>query len=295
MAKPGKIESQVQWAPQERIVGRDSNDTPALVTYQNKLWSLWNGARNDGIFFSTFDGSSWTGQDSISFYFSDKGPATAVYDNKIFVAWKTRGSSQILNGRFNGFHFTDPAHVPGIATNNRPSLAAFDGKLFMAWNGVRNDGIFYATFQESTGWSSQAKIPGSKSDKAPTLVVFEGKLMAAWKKYDDNNIEWSQFDGVNWTPLRRASRFGTSSAPTLATYRDLHNPQKEGLYLTWKGGDDNNIWWAHFDGGFFLNQIRNPFGTKTAPGMVAFRDSLYMLWDGDGNDGIFFSTLHVGL
>jgi hypothetical protein len=82
------------WSPEQQGVGVGTSRGPALATYrtsdlQQRLLAGWKGVPGDNrMFWSTFDGSTWSAeQQGIGVGTSD-GPALASFNGRIIGAWK---------------------------------------------------------------------------------------------------------------------------------------------------------------------------------------------------------------
>jgi hypothetical protein len=79
------------WAPQQNISGFVSTNGPSLAVFGNQLFAACKGFRlpkgNDdqGIYWSTFDGTGWAPRMNISGHVSTIGPSLAVLGNRLFA------------------------------------------------------------------------------------------------------------------------------------------------------------------------------------------------------------------
>ncbi len=88
------------WAPQQNIGGVGTSFGPSLAIYQNfqgqtLLYAIWKGINNDqGIYFSSFNGSNWAPQQNIANVGTSVGAAIAPFANLLYAAWKGENSDQ---------------------------------------------------------------------------------------------------------------------------------------------------------------------------------------------------------
>ncbi len=151
------------------------------------LIKAWKGVRDDPrIFYSRFDGSTWTPQQVLP----DRGTSTSP----ALANWHV----------FSG----DPLRL--------------DERIYMAWKGVRDDPrIFYSVSFDGSTWTPQQVLPDRGTSTSPALATLnkqEGMYMA-WKGVrDDPRIFYSRFDGSTWTPQQVLPDRGTSTSPALANF-----------------------------------------------------------------------------
>jgi Papain-like cysteine protease AvrRpt2 len=82
------------WAPQRRVPNAGTSYGPSIVTYQNfqdqiRLYAVWKGMNDDqGIYFATFDGNSWSSQQNIANVGTSLFASVATRGNLVYAAWK---------------------------------------------------------------------------------------------------------------------------------------------------------------------------------------------------------------
>jgi hypothetical protein len=247
---------------------------PSLCCADKKLYMAWKGApEDDGLWYSSFDGTDWTVWDVILDAKSPNGPALSgdhdVHDDLaalLAAAWNDSGQRLWYSTRPIGEEdFKPPKPILGAASTVGPSLARFKGKLYAAWKGAYTDTndqrLWYASF-DGENWSPQAQMPVGRSSVGPSLAEFKGKLYAAWKgAYTDTNDQrlwYASFDGENWSPQARIPAVApghiplSSVGPSLAEFKGK-------LYAAWKGeGIGVKLCYASFDGENWSPQARHP-------------------------------------
>jgi hypothetical protein len=91
--------------------------------------------------------------------------------------------------------------------------------------------------------------------------------------------------GLLWLPQQRIPGVGSSVGPSLAAFQNL-------LFAAWKGqGNDQGIYWSHFDGRSWAAQQKiSGVGSSTSPALAVFQNLLFAIWKGEGNDqGLYWS------
>ncbi|HEY5319179.1 MAG TPA: S53 family peptidase, partial [Solirubrobacteraceae bacterium] len=255
---------------------------PALAEFDGKLYMAWKGVeRDDRVFFSSFNGTSWAAQAQVPGIGSSTGVSLAVFDGKLYMAWKgILDDDRIFYSSFNGTSWAPQTLITGVGTSVGPELAVFDGKLYMIWKGeLTDERIFYSSFN-GTSWAPQILIGGVGTSVGPSLAVFDGALYAAWKGIEtDEGIYYSHFNGSTWAAQQRIAGVGTSQGPSLSVFGTA-------LYAAWKGIDgDQGIYYSDFTGSTWAPQRSVAgVGTSQGPGLAESGGKLYMAWKGVAGD-----------
>jgi hypothetical protein len=82
-----------EWSEQQPGIGGGTSDSPALASYDGKLYAAWKGVGDDArMFFSSFDGSQWSPQQPGIGGGTSSSPSLARFDNLgdefLWAAWK---------------------------------------------------------------------------------------------------------------------------------------------------------------------------------------------------------------
>ncbi len=260
---------------------------PPLELDKNTLYMFWSGAGDQNIYWTRFDGTtwSWSPQQRVSNAQTSNAPTLAIFQDKLlhrkglFMVWKgPDGDEHIYWARFDGARWSSQNQIP-YQTSNAPTLAIFqDNKLFIAWRDP--DGhIDSAVSFDGTTWSPH-QVPAVRTSNAPALTIFQNRLFMVWKGIgDDPHLYWAvSFDGINWSPQQHVPGVEASSSPALAIFQNR-------LFMVWKGiRDDPGVYWASFDGARWSSQSHVPVmeGTSSAPALATFQNKLFMVWKGIG-------------
>jgi hypothetical protein len=263
----------------------------AVETFNNKLYMVWKGMeRDDRVFFSSFDGTSWTPQQQVTGIGSSTGVALTVYDGKLYMAWKgILGDQGIYYTHFDGKIWAPQQLVPGIGSSVGPRLAVLGNNLFMAWKGVESDQrIFFNQFNGSS-WTPQQFVINAATSVGPAVVNFNGAIYMVWKGMNgDQGLYWSKFNGTSFAPQALIPNVGSSEGPSLAVFANS-------LYAVWKGQlGDQSIWFSNFNGTSWAAQKRIPgVASSVGPGIAVFNNALYACWKGElGDQSIWFSNFN---
>jgi len=255
---------------------------PALLVFNSKLYMVWKGMeRDDRVFFSSFDGTSWVAQQQVPGIGSSTGVAAALFGNKLFAAWKgVLGDERIFYTSFNGASWAPQTQVPGVATSTGPRVAVFNNKVYMAWKGAMGDQrIFWTTFN-GTNWAPQQAVPNVATSVGPALAVFNNALHMVWKGWHgDQGIYWSKLVGSTWAPQKQIAGVGSSEGPSLAVFQNK-------LYAVWKGMlGDQSLWYSSFDGTAWAGQKQIAgVASSVGPSLAVFNAALYAVWKGALSD-----------
>ena len=263
----------------------------AIETFNGTLMMVWKGMeRDDRIWFSTFNGSTWSAQQQVPGIGSSTGVALAVYENKLFMAWKGILSDQgIYWTTYDGSTWAPQQIVPGVGTSTGPSIAVLGGNLIMAWKGEENDQrIFFNQFNGTT-WTAQQFVPNVATSAAPALANLGNTIYMSWKGMNgDPGLYWSKFNGTAFAPQTRIPGVGSSEGPSLAVYKNT-------LYALWKGEfGDQRLWYSTLSGNTWQAQKNLAgVGSSVGAGLAVFNNALYACWKGElGDQSIYFSQFN---
>lgn len=312
----GADAQQLNWVPQQKIVGVATSRAPALGVLHGSLYAAWKGAGNDeGIYWTTYGAVAKPGggigpeawatspnQLKISNVGTSFAPSLTTFpaaglSPQIFAAWKG------VNGD-PGIYWTSCCNaqtwIPQenarnvVGTDAGPSLAVFGNLIYAAWkgptsaNGVNDQQMHWYTFdgRADSDWVPLRPTPVGETSFGPSLAVFGSRLFAAWKSKDAApEMYYAYFDGKTWSNQIIIPNTGTSAGPSLAVFGNL-------LWAIWKGAyDDNGIYYAAFNGNGWGAQNRIPnVGTSDRPALAMYDNRLYAVWKGAYDDpGIYYS------
>jgi hypothetical protein len=267
----------------------------ALAELNGALYAVWKGEeRDDRIWFSAFNGQTWTSQQQVPGIETSSGVALAPLGNKLLMAWKgednfaswlgASGDQRIWYTTLDPNNDTDAPQqtVPNTGTSTGPRLAALGNNIYMAWKGEEGDQRLWWNMFNGTIWTPQALIPNTATSVGPALAVANNVLYACWKgDYGDPGIYYSSFNGTSWAVQKQIPNVGTSEGPSLAAFGGL-------LYAVWKGEFmDQGLYVASFNPGtgIWSPQLNIPgVGTSVGAGLAVFGSALYAAWKGEGGD-----------
>ncbi len=141
-------------------------------------------------------------------------------------------------------------------------------------------------------------IPGVGTSEKPAAVIApDGQsVFLAWRgEGDDQRIYWTQTQQLapdpstgqyTFSPSPQAEAgFGTSHGPALASFQGC-------VYMAWKGEEgDHAIYWSRWDGISWQAQTKLQAETRTAPAMVATGDAIFLVFQGNSDNNIWWAML----
>lgn len=319
------IQGIYNWQPQRSFDDRGSSDGPALavggtVTFTSseyRLYMAWKGIEGDSsIYWSSFDGNSWTSQEMIEGIGSSHGPALSSYyvtssDSRpftgLFMAWKgVRDDNNIYFAQNRDLlGWSGQRRIEGVGTSDRPALAYFNGRMYIAWKGVPGDSGIYWSFFDGNNWSPQQNIRGRGTATSPALATFNNKLYMFWRGIeDDDRLFYAWIDDQPasiWEAQREvvytnAETSGNVFVNTASSNHPTAVARGNSIMLAWKGiPGDSSLWFSPFDAlnNEWSGQIRiNGAGTSSGPSITEFNGRLYLAWKGIGGDSnLYYSWL----
>jgi len=112
-----------------------TKDTPAIVAYNNKILMVHCGCKNNYLYYSLYDGSSWS---------SDENTIPGE------------------NGTSNN-----------AGSNYGVGLAVFEGKVYMVHRSSEGNGNLWFSTYSSSGWSGNQRIEEQYTGETPALACYK--------------------------------------------------------------------------------------------------------------------------
>ena len=185
-----------------------SSHGPALATFGNSAMIAFKGDGGDRqLYFSLFDGRSWSPPAIFSWGGSSHAPAIAGSGrDNVYAAWKGAGDDpRLFWARFHEGPWSSQQEVAGGAfgTSDHPALAWFGDHAVMAWKGKGDDQRLFWSALRGDQWSAQTVVSDGAvgSSTAPALAHINDRLILAWKGTGpDPRIFLASYDGNSWSP-----------------------------------------------------------------------------------------------
>jgi len=262
------------WSTQQVVGGSGwtakTSAAPALqyAGEPGSVWLAWKGKGSDNrIWFSTWNGSSWSKQMAVAGTDPDwtaettSAPTIGAYQTTPYVAWKGAGSDEDIwyswLDDYEGVQsWITQATIGGsdwtAATSSAPSFT-YDasGDPIAYWKGKTGSYVWSSTGELFyPACDTQAKVgycgPDAKSNAAPSATAFANPIrgyewtnVVFWKNSKSDQIFYNWTCGVvNGSTWSAA----TNVAPAAATF--MGSGYTRTAILAWKNATDNTIWYV---------------------------------------------------
>jgi hypothetical protein len=139
-----------------------------------KLVVAWRGLGEDEtIYYSTFDGSSWTPKQPIPNAASNDGPALILFRNALYAAWRGPGEDErIYYSWFDGTLWVQPIPLAtSFVGSMGPAMVVFNDQLYLAWKGRQGDSRIW--------WTRASAIIANLKDLNAPIANYGSKPMAS--------------------------------------------------------------------------------------------------------------------
>jgi len=239
---------------------------PAVAISKTTKYVAWVGQTGNKIWFSAYDGTSWTKQQVVGgtgwTALTSEAPALAwdFVNNELWLAWKGNGSdTQIWFSTWDGTSWSDQQVVSGTGpdwtagTSAAPALTFENGEIDLAWKGKSGNDIWYTNWNKPGYWSTQTTVGGSgwtaETSTAPGLDGGINGPVMFWK--GTGTHLWASFSAsYSWSVEEEL----TCSLPAYTANTDQSPAGIElvnGLKIMpvidvvfWKNSSDNSIWYS---------------------------------------------------
>ena len=85
-------------------------------------WQASIAADNDNIWWSSFDGTTWSSPVSLTDRQSSTSPALATDNGQLYMAWKGADNETLSWSRYDGTTWSPPASLVNGRSSNGPAL-----------------------------------------------------------------------------------------------------------------------------------------------------------------------------
>jgi hypothetical protein len=283
-----------------------------LATFNGELYAAWVGqSPNKQIWYSAWNGSTWSSQTTVPGALTTNGPALAVYNGKLYLAWTgTSSPPKVWYSSFNGNTWSGPAQEPPAAeawSHSSPGLAVFNGSLYLDWIGHSSKhAIWYSSFN-GTAWSPEASIPSSDQNQCSVAFCYQWEDNAALAGYGSRlYVSWmafcgqgdcfktSSYNGTTWSGPTSTPALDTDYNGLSGTAMTVYNGL---LYDAYYSNYFPYILYATFNGTTWNSwtKINSSEGANpcTQPGLASYNGSLVAAWSGEAgcpNGAIDYAT-----
>ena len=296
----------------EPLLPRDgiSGSAPCFVEFQGDLIAMWRARENalppflrlplpigdHKLWWTTLrradrqkvirDPPKWVHQNVES----PERPAIAAMQDQLVAVWKGVNHSTLYFSTLRPSNGADqwapPLPIPHAASSIGPSLASLESEprgskvVYALWKGSDNNNL-YLSIYDGDSWGLPTALRFANTDVNSTLVAYKGKIVVSWKQSGSENLYWMFLaaDGSPLTEPHEIGREGTSKlGPALAVVDGT-------LCAAWKGmGEHAEVrlsTWRRGNNGFGFAQTVHNSGTRCAPTLASWGDTLVLAWRGD--------------
>lgn len=186
----------VEFEAHQRFDDRLSVARPAVAWFDGTIVMAWRGATNERIYWSRFDGRSWTDQEAIAGRMTSHAPALAVLGDRLYMFWQGTGDDDRIFHAFlpkgwgpiwsAGIEVTyvstdtsgETRH--GVRTSAQPVVCSRGDSLTLAFKGRGEDALWHMPLRGGE-WSGPAQVPAVLSSSSPGITTLDGGLVMAWR------------------------------------------------------------------------------------------------------------------
>ncbi|NVK78978.1 hypothetical protein [Streptomyces morookaense] len=300
---PGGIMSRFSLSPDltdKVVLGDTSDEAPALVSHDGRLFLSWKGSGNPqlNLMFSDDDGATFQGK-VVFGDTSPHGPSLASQTDGLFLGWTGEGDGNLnvaqvalfadSQGGF-GIEGLENKVVLGDTSDAGPALVSLNGTLYLAWRGSGNTQL-NLMFSLDNGATFQGKtVFDDTSPHAPALVAHGDELFMAWTGEGGGNLNIAQVaffadtqGGFGIQGLENKVVLGDTSdeGPALASFDGV-------LFLGWRGSGNTqlNLMFSQDNGATFEGKTVFDDTSPHAPALAPQADRLFMGWTGEGDGNL---------
>ena len=231
--------------------------------FNDKLFLFYNGSGDDGLWYTYYDDNAWTPP----------------------IQCRARGASNM-----------------GVAQYTSPCPVVYNHTIFLFFNGSGNDGTFYTTSTDGQSWTQVSSVNEQMSSPdtfekytSPSAATYQGDLYLFWNKTSGNSLRYGLYNGTSWRGPADvlAPGLGIRSQTSSSAVGFLG-----GIYLFYNGSGQDGTFMTTLTGGSWSNVVSissrvggQGFLDRTSPAAYVTNDGreLTLLWNGSGDDGVWYS------
>ncbi|HEV8064399.1 MAG TPA: S53 family peptidase [Acidimicrobiales bacterium] len=173
-----------------------SSAGPAAVVSGSLLVAAWKGHTTDNVYYSTYNGGSWSSQALVPGASSPYEPALAAAPGGAGVnfAWTTT-SNTMEDEIYSITGFAGVSDISNFGTNQAPALTLLGQRLYVSWKGTNTDDVFYSSVVDGdSNWSPELTVPNGKTYHSPALAVVGPTLFTFWTGETTNDVYYAAAD-----------------------------------------------------------------------------------------------------
>lgn len=294
--------------------------SPSAAVYNDKLYVIYDGSGNDGLYFVTYDGKDWVGPTHLSDVVKNVGlaegtsPAAMVAHGLLYIFYNGVGDDGTYYITYDGKEVKGPESIKGRITDmgfkekSSPAAASY-GNSYVFWNGKGDDGVYYTLLDRNT-WTGQTSIKSNITDMgiaggtSPWALEYMADLYLFYNGSGNDGTFYTVLTRKGWQPQVGIKGqigdmgFRANTSPTACLSGGSYS-----LLVFWAGSGQNGIYVTSYDGigaktWTTQERVKCPNGDPgildgTSPCAVLYNQTPYLFWRGSGDDGIYMTKLEA--
>jgi hypothetical protein len=250
-----------------------SSAGPAVTAYNDTIIVAWAGASGESshhVYYSAFNGSTWTAQARVPGASTTRAPSLATVGEDVYLATTPPGADdhihvyQSTTGVFDDAYTRLCDETTCARTQATPALAPAGSILYAAWT-TADGAIMYAEYSANRcpigspscpppSWKiSPVAVPNAVANPTtgPSLTLYDGVLYLAWVT-PSGAVETESaslpLTAASWSTAPVVVPNATSNvAPSLGVLTDIKGSDGKTLYAAWTTSA-SGIEFARWDG-----------------------------------------------
>jgi hypothetical protein len=240
-------------AGNERIPSQMSRQPPALAARGSELHMVHIGNTSTDLWWSVYDGSSWSTNQRISGQRSKATPALTVFGSELHMVHLGESSNDLWWSIYDGSSWKTSEgkpgneRIPGQRSKASPAIAPFALAVIMVHLGDTSDNLWASEmFGLENSWRPNVLIQQT-SRTSPALALVRSFVSDDWlhmvhSQGDGGGIVHSRFGQSGaWTAPRQVPDQSTKAWPALGVFRGV-------LHMVHLGSTSNRIWHSWLTG-----------------------------------------------
>jgi len=203
-------------------LGIDRNNRPVAV------WSLFTDAYYYNLYYSVWNGTSWSAGQPVSDDPSSDMAASLARDSTgtLWCAFMSRRDEfcDVFVTSFNGTSWTTPSNVThdSVIQLHPKATVMPDGTVWIAYTEYRNGAaVIRARYKSGADWVETGVVSGTQSRAYRPAIApgAAGRPVVSWQSFDAGNgdVCYSEYDGAGWpTPTPVGADSALDVMPAMA-------------------------------------------------------------------------------
>ncbi|KAJ3289657.1 hypothetical protein HK104_007317 [Borealophlyctis nickersoniae] len=271
--------------------------TPLSIPTEPLLYVFHqDGVRKGEIWYSTFNGTSWSSDQKVEDYKMASGtsPSLVFYKEYLYCIHQGSGGGDLWYTPFSSTKWNmDTLLTDGTKMSQSASPVVYNDNIYVFHQGSgRNGDVWYHIF-DGTTWQPAIQLSNTKIalEASPAAVVFNNKIYVFHLGSGGSGDLWyNVLDNTTWlgdTLLTDGTKMSQSISAVV---------YKNYIYVFHQGsGQNGDLWYHMFDGTTWQPAIQlanTKMSTDSSPSAVVFNDKIYVFHQGSGGSGdLWYNTL----